>query len=197
MLVVLMAIVIGMLIYYMSISTIFAPSLNRGRVAVSRPWLEEERILGADKIIAMPEPPRPTITEPVNLIAAVRRNDADRGTMTLGFAVDGTVKGKWRCSYSHDDQDYAYDSAFAGNIDVDVTYTSEDGEKDNSLLYFITKGSYTQQSTDAATQEQSRQDGEIYVTGYLGPDHSAEGLITITTDRKWSVTYDWDSATPN
>ncbi len=191
MLVVLMAIVIGMLIYYMSISTIFAPSVNRGKATTSRPWLDEERILGADKIIAMPKPPRPTITEPINLVAAVIRNDADRGTMTLGFDVDGTVKGNWRCQYSHDEQDYAYDSEFAGNIDVDVAYASEDGKKNKSLLYFITKGRYTQQSTNTATQKQTQQEGEIYVTGYLAPDHSATGLITITTDRKWSVTYDW------
>ena len=191
MLVVLMAIGIGMLLYFISMSTIFAPSLNRGKVMTSRPWLEEERILGPDKIVAMPDPPRPTITEPINLVAAVTRNDADRGAMTLAFDIDGTVKGKWQCRYSHDEQDYAYDSTFAGNIDVDVTYASEDGKKDKSLLYFITKGSYTQHSTNAATQEQTRQDGEIYVTGYLAPDHSACGLITITTDRKWSVTYDW------
>ena len=191
MLVVLMAIVIVMLLYYVSFNTIFAPSLNRGRVTTSRPWLEEERILGADKIIAMPEPPRPTIIEPINFVAAVIRNDAERGTMTLSFDVDGTVKGKWQCSYSHDEQYYAYDSTFAGNIDVDVTYESEDGQNDKSLLYFITKGRYTQQSTSAATQKQTQQDGEIYVTGYLAPDHSATGLITITTDRKWSVTYDW------
>ena len=111
--------------------------------------------------------------------------------MALSFDVDGTVKGKWQCRYSHDEQDYAYDSAFAGNIDVDVMYASEDGKKDKTLLYFITKGRYTQQSTSTATQEQTRQDGELYVTGYLTPDHSASGLITITTDRKWSVTYDW------
>ncbi len=193
MLVVLMAIGIGMLIYFISMSTIFGPSLNRGKATTSRPWLEEERILGSDKIIAMPKPPKPTIKEPINLVAAVIRNDADRGAITLNFDVDGTVKGKWQCSYSHDEQDYAYDSAFAGNIDVDVTYASEDGTKDKSLLYFITKGRYTQQSTNAATQEQTRQDGEIYVTGYLAPDHSACGLITITTDRKWSVTYDWET----
>ncbi len=191
MLVVLMAIVIGMLLYYISMSTIFAPSLNRGKVTTSRPWLEEERIVGPDKIIAMPDPPRPTIKAPINLVAAVTRNDADRGAMTLAFDVDGTVKGKWQCRYSHDEQDYAYDSTFAGNIDVDVTYASEDGQKDRTLLYFITKGRYTQQSTSTATQKQMQQDGEIYVTGYLAPDHSACGLITRTTDRKWSVTYDW------
>ena len=191
MLAVLMAMAIVMLLYFVSFNTIFAPSLNRGKVTTSRPWLDEERILGADKIIAMPEPPMPTITEPINLAAAVTRNDADRGAMTLIFDVDGTIKGKWQCRYSHDEQDYTYDSAFAGNIDVDVAYSSEDGKKDKSLLYFITKGSYTQQSTSTATQKQMRQDGEIYVTGYLAPDHSASGLITITTDRKWSVTYDW------
>ena len=147
MLVVLMAIVIVMLLYFVGMSTIFAPALNRGRVTTSRPWLDEERILGPDKIIAMPEPPRPTITEPINLVAAVSRNDADRGMMTLDFDVDGTVKGKWQCRYSHDEQDYAYDSEFAGNIDVNVACASEDGQNDKSLLYFITKGRYTQQST--------------------------------------------------
>ena len=191
MLVVLIAIAIVMMLYYVSFNTIFSPSLNRGKAATSRPWLDEERILGADKIIAMPEPPRPTITEPINLVVAVTRNDAERGTMTLDFYADGTVKGNWRCSYSHDEQDYAYDSEFAGNIDVDVAYVSEDGQNDKSLLYFITKGRYSQQSTSTATQKQTQQDGEIYVTGYLAPDHSATGLITITTDRKWSVTYDW------
>ena len=191
MLIVLVSIAIGMLIYFVYISAIFAPAMNRGRVTTSRPWLEEDRILGTDKMIAMPEPPMPTITEPIKLVAAVTRNEAERGAMTLNFDVDGTVKGKWQCQYSHDERYYAYDSTFAGNIDVDVTYASEDGEKDKTLLYFITKGSYTQQSTYTATQEQTQQDGEIYVTGYLAPDHSATGLITITTDRKWSVTYDW------
>jgi len=193
-LIVLVAVVIGMLLYSVYMGGVFAPGLERRRAAPpSRPWLEADRILGPDKIIEMPEAPRPTITGPIDLVAFVTRDGTDRGTMTLRFDVDGTVRGKWHCRYSHDEQNYVWNSEFAGNIDVNVTCTSEDGKKDRSLLYFITKGRYTQYSTNAVTHRQSRQDGEIYVTGCLAPDYSARGLITITTDRTWSVTYRWQT----
>jgi hypothetical protein len=114
--------------------------------------------------------------------------ESDRGTATLEFAVSGEVSGTWRCEYSHEDRDYTFDAAFAGNIDASNTY-SEQGVVDESRLYFITKGAYRQTAYNVEAGTKTLDEGLVYVTGWLNTDHSANGLITITTDKTWSAVY--------
>lgn len=194
MLLVLVAVAIMMVLYFLDLRMIFGPSLDgQSNAPASRPWLEEDLLASSEEVIDLPKAPKPQLTEPRRMTAAVTRQGAERGTMELAFGTDGRVSGTWRCGYRHGDQDYAYDASFAGNIAADRIYVSDGGVRDRSLLYFITKGAYTQRLTDTNTNRTTREEGTIYVTGWLGPDGSARGLVTITTDRKWSVTYDWIS----
>jgi len=201
--IVLAALVILMLLYFIDIKALFGPSLNakKGSAPQSRPWLEEDLILGPDKLITLPKPPKPSLDEALTITAFVSRGEDERGEMVLEFNTQGEVSGSWSCEYSHDQKDYSIEAAFAGNIDVEKTYyripptraTRKPQDPDDSMLYFITKGEYTQKDYNNETGRLTETQGLIYITGWLSPDCSADGLITITTDKKWSETYNWQS----
>jgi len=190
-LVVLLAVAILMLLYFIDINALFGPSIPpKKRSAKHRPWLEEDRIVPSDRLIKPSEPPKPELNKPFTLTAPVFLDDSERGTVALDFTVAGEVSGSWHCEYSHDNRNYTFDATFTGNIDVTKTYVEND-EANKSKLYFITKGNYTQTVYNVEASSETSDQGLVYVTGWLGPDYSAEGLITITTDKTWSATYTW------
>ena len=191
----LMTVAIIMMLYFVNFRAIFGPGIsNQPHVPVSRAWLEEHRIVYSYKIIRMPKPPKPTLDEPVSLVANVTREGSDRGTIKLRFSNVGETAGRWSCQYSHQDRDYTFDSEFAGNIDAEKTY-SQGPETDGSQLFFITRGSYRKTIGNTATDALTAEEGIVYVTGYMKPDHSAAGLITITNqDHSWSASYQWQTA---
>ncbi len=188
-LLVLAAIAILAILYVIQMDAFFGPVVpGAKRTAEHRPWLEEDRIVPSDKLIKPPRPLKPAISEPLTLSARVRMDGNDRGTATLEFAVSGEVSGAWSCEYSHENRDYRFDAGFAGNIDVSRTY-SEGDVTDESRLYFITKGAYRQTAYNVEAGTKTLDEGLVYVTGWLNTDHSANGLITITTDKTWSAVY--------
>jgi len=63
------------------------------------------------------------------------------------------------------------------------------GVTDESMLYFITKGTYKQACRNTEAGTETSEAGLVYVTGWLCPDYSVNGLVTITTDRSWSASY--------
>ncbi len=192
---ILLAMVILMLVYYIDVTTIFGPSLPRktGKPQ-SRPWLEEERILSAEKLITLPKPPKPQLDESVKLTAAVTREGDERGQIIIEFAGAGSVTTYWSCEYAQANRHYAYTAESAGNIDVSKEYMDNE-ILDASKLYFITKGEYekTIQKLETPAGAMDSEKGTIYVTGWLGVDYSGHGKITITTDMTWSIDYEWQS----
>ena len=196
-LIVLVAVAILMLLYFVNISTIFNPS--RGgtkRAAVERPWFEEDRIVAADAEVKLSRRPKPLVDEPVEIRAAVKRDEQDRGEMLIEFDVDGRVRCEWSCEYVHGDRSYSYSAESAGNIDAKKKFIRDgDGAADKSQLYFITKGRYERVTAGAGNVEgPSLEKGVFYVTGWLSPEHSATGKITITTDRTWLGVYEFSGA---
>jgi hypothetical protein len=192
-LIVVVAVALLVLLYFMDIQAIFGPSVSVKQARPEeRPWLEEGLIVAADKLIKLPKPPKPELKEPFRITAPVFFNESERGQVTLYFTAAGEVSGSWYCEYSHESRDYAFDATFTGNIDVTKAYTKND-RVDNSMLYFITKGDYTQMLYNVDTGRRNTEQGLVYVTGWVMPDYSAEGLITITTDKSWSATYNWQS----
>ncbi len=192
---VLLAIVILMLVYYIDVTTIFGPSLPRKTdKPQSRPWLDEERIVSAEKLITLPKPPKPQLDEAVTLNAAVTREGDDRGQLIIEFSSDGSVTTFWSCEYAQADRYYAYTAESAGNIDVSKEYIDNE-ILDASKLYFITKGEYekTIQKLEPPPLPMDSEEGTIYVTGWLGADYGGQGKITITTDETWSIDYEWRS----
>ncbi|MBW8036733.1 MAG: hypothetical protein FVQ79_14185, partial [Planctomycetes bacterium] len=139
----LVVIAIMAILYFFLFSSMFnisAPPGSKPR-SYKKPWHDEHLILGPDKIIEAPKAPKPDFNKSFTLKPAVAREGAKRGAMALNFLENGVVNGSWKCTYSHEDRHYTYEATFAGNIDVEVMYSDNDGE-DESQLYFITKGSY-------------------------------------------------------
>jgi hypothetical protein len=189
----LVAVAILALLYIIQMGAFFGPVVpGAKRTAEHRPWLDEDRIVPSDKLIKPPRPPKPAISEPLTLSARVRMDGNDRGTATLEFAVSGEVKGVWYSEYSNEDRDYTMEATFAGNIDIDKTYSM--GELvDESRLYFITKGTYKQTIYNVQTGSTTLDEGLIYATGWLHTDYSVSGLLTITTDKTWSASYELET----
>lgn len=196
-LIVLVAVAILLVLYagQLSIFTGEEPFRQKKRDKAGKetmPWEEEFRLAGPDKRIALPEPPKPQLNQPISIKGRVRRNQQDRGQLILDFAPDGAVKSYWVSEYAHKDLYYAYEASTTGNIDTDKGYTDKQGS-DPSLLYIITKGGYTKVTFRKGRRVGKPEQGIIYVTGWLGPDYSAFGRITITTDKSWHAEYLWSA----
>ncbi|MCK5565318.1 MAG: hypothetical protein KAJ07_08735 [Planctomycetes bacterium] len=192
-LVVLIGIAIVAVLYFTQVSSFVSVSVPPGSKGGNyrKPWHDEDRLLGPDAVIELPKRPKLELNEAFVLEAEVSRDGQDRGAMTLEFLDDGRVNGSWYCSYSHDRKHYTCDAAFSGNIDVDVVYRNDQRKKDKTQLYFITKGNYAKETYAESTDDSSIENGIVYVTGFIKPDHSASGKLTITTDKQWSAQYQW------
>ena len=189
----LVAVLIVMLLYFVDLKAIFGPAKDFAPTdSEGPPWSEEYRILAADEIIRLPKPPKPQINEPFTVTASVAREQSDRGLAAINFTENGEVSGHWSCKYSQQERENAINAEFSGNIDVTKTY-SQGKKPDPSLLYFIAKGRYVKKTYNTATSAESAEQGLAYLTGYLAPDYSASGKITITTDKSWSAVYHWQT----
>ena len=167
---------------------IFGPNLpTKSSPKDQRPWQKEDLILNPDQFIKMPQPPKPTIDEDFSIIAQVTFNEENRGEVTIDFNTHGEVSASWYCRYSFENRDYTYHANFAGNINTDTE------TEDPTKLYFITKGNYTQTVYNHQSKQTSEDKGIAYTTGRLEPDYSAAGMITITTDKTWSATYNFNT----
>lgn len=180
---------------FMQVSSFFSISVPPGSKGGNyrKPWHDEDRLLGADAVIELPSSPKLELDESFVLEADVTRNNEDRGVINLEFMDNGKVNGSWYCSYSYDGKHYTCEAAFSGNIDVEVTYKNDQGKKDKTQLYFITKGNYTKEAYTESTGNSSIENGIVYVTGFIKPNYSASGKLTITTDKEWSAQYQWQS----
>ena len=63
-----------------------------------------------------------------------------------------------------------------------------------SYLYLYTMGHYTETIYDRKTTQGGVNGGHVYVTGWMRPDGSAFGTLTITTDKKWHAEYQWGNS---
>jgi hypothetical protein len=80
----------------------------------------------------------------------------------------------------------------AGNVSVKMDYEDKTGT-DETRLFFIGKGDYVH-LTSVPEAEPTREKGTVYLIGWLKPDRSAEGFVTITTDQKWSAEFAFKAA---
>jgi len=193
-LVVLISVVI-VLVLYVIVMKAFLPAGRSGggsSVRQDRPWLLDDLIVPAGELIDMPESPRLVITDDFVLKPTVSRDESNRGVAVLKFGGNGVVSGKWQCDYTHEERQYGYIATYAGNIVIDKEFSDKTGT-DDSLLFFIVKGKYTQRVYHPDIGEKLT-NGIIYLSGWVGPDKSLTGKLTITTDDitdkdKWAASY--------
>lgn len=187
-LIVLVAVTILMLLYFVQIDAFFgggSPSQPAG--IEQHPWILENLLLPQGQDVKLPRSPKPELSEPVSISAPVRRDDAARGTVTVSFDANGRITGQWQCTYEQTEQRYQIDADMKGNIVVKQTYEDAQG-KDKSRLFFIANGPYTKKPLDGDT-DFGAEKGTCWLTGWLGPDRRIQGHATITTDQTWAAAY--------
>jgi len=165
---------------------------SRSGPADDRPWLEEDRIVPAGQLIEPPRAGQAQLDGPKRITARVSREGDARGRLTIVLTPRGEVTCGWHAEFAHGKRETVFDATTEGNIDATKVYEGPEG-RDETLLYFITKGTYTEQVYDRSTTRGSVSGGTVYVTGWLGPDLRGHGKVTLTTDQRSSVSYEWES----
>ena len=144
-----------------------------------------------------PSEEQPDITEGVRYDVSVDYQDESRGEIYLEIQPDGMVRGAWHGYYHKEKPKLSFDIQFGdfeGYICPLKIYQDENGE-DPSKLYFIAKGDFLIHEYDLKTKYRIRV-GDLYVTGWLEADYVAYGKLVITSDEKYSETYDWKAYRP-
>jgi hypothetical protein len=195
MLVFLIVLVIGMMIYFLDMKAIFGPGHNLQHSAgpQDHPWQMEDLLLPDNQTVDVPRKGQPELLEALNVTASVHRNNAPRGSVDILFGKNCRITADWSTQYEYEKKTYQLQTQMKGNVVPSKAYLDADKNEDKTRLFFIAKGPYTQisQWTDAPPQTQQ---GTAYILGWLRPDNTAEGTITITTDLSWSAVYAFQSA---
>jgi hypothetical protein len=183
-----------MALYFMDMRAIFRPPGQKARKPGEvLPWQEENRLVGPNKFVQLPAPPKPTLEKERRISAIVVREGDERGQIEMAIGPDGTITGTWTCEYTQNSVLRKMYAAFKGNIDITKNFQDTDGENP-SFLYLYTKGDYSENATNQKTHDfSSSEGGLVYVTGWLRPDGIAFGTLTITNDKKWHAEYEWKS----
>jgi hypothetical protein len=193
------AMAIGAVIYFIMIKAVL-PDVGDERTQRVKVWDEEWRLdpcsperLKEAKKSAKWLKVKPAIAEARTLEGEVKLGKDPRGNVTLTFSKDGKISGTWDAQYGYDNLSYEISAEFAGVTDPTKTFQEGDTVRPD-LLYFITKGSYTQKSVDKKAARESAVQGTVYVAGWLDLAMTAKGEITLTTDKRGSTLYSFEAA---
>ena len=190
-LMVLVVVVIIMLLYFVQMDALFGPHLPTQPVGIEqRPWLLKELLVAEGEEIKMPRSPKIELNEPFETAASVSRDGQKRGDVKVTFDTDGRMISTWDCAYIHGDRNFTINAQMTGNIDSKQTFENAQGNKDKTKLFFIAKGTYTKTTTDPQTGTNS-ESGTAYCLGWLNPDKTTSGHITITTNKEWVAAYEF------
>jgi hypothetical protein len=187
-LIVLVAVAILMLLYFVQIGAFFGGGTHSQPAGMEQhPWALEDLLAPQGQDIKLPRSPKPDLNEPFSISAPVRRDDADRGTVTISFNPNGRIEAQWQCAYEQTGQRYQIEAVLHGNIHIRRTYEDAQG-KDKSRLFFIAKGPYTKKPLDD-TAAFGGEKGVCWLTGWLSPDRRFQGYVTLTTNQEWAAAY--------
>ena len=190
-LLVLVAVAILMLLYFVQIDTLFGPGLPSEPAGIEEhPWVLEELLVPDGEDIRPPRDPKLELDEPFNITAPVSRNDAERGKIVVAFDTDGRIGAMWQCTYEQSGTSFRVDAQTSGNIDTKRTYQDETG-KDKSRLFFIAKGRYIKMPLNDGAVEGEK--GTAWLTGWINPDHTIQGHVTLTRNQQWAAAYAFEA----
>jgi len=195
----LIVIAIAMLIYFLEAKAIFGPGrkyANRPVKPEDHPWQMEDLLVPEDQIVPVPKKGQPELLEPVILTASVQRNKAPRGSVKITFGKDCRVNAVWFTQYEYEKKICSLQAQMKGNVVPSKVYSDANGQEDKTRLFFIAKGPYSQ-ITQTADNLSQTEEGTAYIIGWLRPDNTADGTITITTDQSWSALYPFQTVSKN
>ena len=192
-LLVLVAVAIMMLLYFVQIDAFFGTGLPSERAGVEEhPWVLEELLALDGEDIKLPRSPKLELAVPFSITAPVSRNDAGRGEIAVVFNTDGRILANWQCIYEQAGVTYHVDAQTSGNIHVKRTYQDQAG-KDKNRLFFIARGRYTKMPL-GETGGTGGEKGTAWLTGWIGPDRTIQGHVTLTRNQQWAAVYDFEGS---
>lgn len=183
---VLVTVAILMLFYFVQIDTLFAPGLPSKPAGIEEhPWVLEELLAPDGEEVKRPGRRKLQLDEPFSITTPVSRNEAQRGEITVSFDTNGRIDANWQCTYEQTGTAYHIDAEMNGNIDPKRTYRDEQG-KDKARLFFIARGRYTKTPLNA---DAGGEKGTAWLTGWIDPDRSIRGFVTLTQNQQWAAAY--------
>ena len=191
-LIVLVAVAILMLLYFLQIDAFFSPGQSHEPAGIEEhPWVLEDFLIPDGEDIKLPRRPKLELEEPFSITAPVSRNKAGRGEVAVAFNTDGRIRATWQCIYEQAGADYRVDAQMNGNIHVKRTYQDEAG-KDKSRLFLIARGRYTKTPLSESAETEGEK-GIAWLIGWIGPDRTIQGHVTLTTDQQWAAVYAFEN----
>jgi hypothetical protein len=187
-LIVLVVVAILLLLYFVQIKTFFGPSLPNESVGIEQhPWVLEQLLIPKGQDIKLPRKPKLQLDKPFSCTVPVMRKEAERGEVTIWFERNGRIRAMWECLYRQSGQAHHLQAQATGNIHTTRTYRDVGG-KDKSRLFFIAKGKYHKR-TLASASDPGDERGTVWLTGWIDPDRSMQGHLTLTTNQQWTAVY--------
>ena len=190
---ILVVLVILIMLFTLDLKRLFNADIKMSGGSIDdKPWRNEDLIAEVGEGIKQPDSSQHQLRETLELAAEVTVDGEGRGRLNITFTPDCRVKCQWSCLYAQSERYYTYTASAKGNVVRDKQF-EQDETVDPSKLYLIAKGNCLKKTyrNKELSELMERQDTTIYVTGFLGSDGLATGEITLTTDKKASVTYDW------
>lgn len=143
---------------------------------------------------------QPDITELLRFDTNLSDKDSNKPRGELGLAIgpDGSVSGRWYGIY-HKGRTRSFQilgGNFEGKVYRAKIYRSETGEEDPTKLYLMAKGEFLVQEADSEKGRVYNSAGDIYVRGWLSPEYTLTGEVTITSDEKYFETFTWKTYRP-
>lgn len=190
----LLGVVVGVIVFYMSGNFTGMPETDsQGRVM---PWKKADNLIVKNQALE-PTAEQVKISKDIYYGSDVREDTSDRGTVSLQINPDGSVFGRWAGTYRDGQVDYdVMGGDFAGNIAPSEEYLDENGSRDASKLYFITKGKFILLITDNKSGRVHQASGYIYVDGWIAKNYSVSGRLTIALSGKEYKIFTYTSAAP-
>lgn len=121
--------------------------------------------------------------------------DMGRGEVEFIVNPAGYVRGNWSGVFENEDKNINYDimlAEFEGFADQDEIYKDENGE-DPDKLFIIAKGDFSIIEKFPGKNKTIHVVGDIFITGWLQKDGSAQGELHLISKERYYWVYNWVS----
>jgi hypothetical protein len=163
--------------------------MEGGQELKNPPWHQWH---GIEKYLARgglgkPASQQPKISEAMEFTAPLFENQSERGTITLLFSPDCTIKGGWQGRFFVDQnrtrEFELFECRIKGYLIPDETYVGMEKRSDPNNIYFLSKGVFTLVDYNGART--TKLSGLLYVSGRLLPDYTIQnGQAIMTSDEE-------------
>ena len=159
-------------------------------------WNNENFLVGDDDAVGSPTDEQPQFEMPLQFKSALK-NEAGLSRGKISFIIDseGWLSGSWggEFKFKQGVDHQIMKGGFAGNIVPSKVYCDENGDEDETCLYYYSKGQYLLLEYDNNKSKVRKFFGTIYVTGWINDEYVATGEMVITHDKKEFKKYKFEA----